>query len=115
MLVEKGQNISPTQVQEQDISGVEVKVLISDKNGAPNFVMRLFELEPGGHTAYHTHPWEHEVYVLEGTGGVKEGNKEHRVEKGSFILVTPGEEHQFINRGDNLFKFICVVPLMKGS
>jgi quercetin dioxygenase-like cupin family protein len=38
--------------------------------GAPNFVMRLFEIDPDGYSPFHTHAWEHEVFVLEGEGTV---------------------------------------------
>ena len=110
MIVNKADAVEPTDIQEEDISGVKMRVLISGTDGAPNFVMRLFDIEPGGHTAYHTHEWEHEVYVLEGTGAVKQQDREHLVGPGSFVLVLPGEQHQFINKGDGVFKFICVVP-----
>ena len=115
MKIGKAEDIAPAPVQEEDITGVRMKILMSDKDGAPNFVMRVFEVEPGGHTAFHTHTWEHEVYVLGGKGVVKEGQKDHHVEKGSFVLVAPGEEHQFINPGTDVFKFICVVPISKSN
>jgi quercetin dioxygenase-like cupin family protein len=110
MIVNKADSVAPTEVQEQDISGVKMRVLMSGADGAPNFVMRLFDLEPGGHTAYHTHEWEHEVYVLEGSGAIRQRDKEYAVGPGSFALVSPGEEHQFVNKGDGVFRFICVVP-----
>jgi quercetin dioxygenase-like cupin family protein len=112
MIVGKEENVEPTEVNEKDIEGVSMKVVISPEAGAPNFVMRVFDIQPGGHTAYHTHAWEHEVYVLEGKGMVRQGEKEHLLEKGSFVLVPPGEEHNFANTGDGLFRFICVVPIV---
>lgn len=110
MIVNRAESVAPTEVEEQDIEGVKMRVLISGTDGAPNFVMRLFDVAPGGHTAYHTHDWEHEVYVLEGKGAVRQGETEHTVEQGAFVLVLPGEQHQFINKGDTVFRFICVVP-----
>ena len=110
MVVGKSENVVLAQVEEQGAKGVGLKVVISAKDGAPNYVMRVFEVEPGGHTPYHTHDWEHEVYVLEGKGTVRQDDKEYPVEKDSFVLVVPGEEHQFINKGDGVFRFICVVP-----
>jgi quercetin dioxygenase-like cupin family protein len=110
MIVGRAENIEPDEVHEKDIEGVTMRVVISSQEGAPNFVMRLFDIQPGGHTAYHTHPWEHEVYVLEGRGAVREGKREHVLEKGSFVFVPSGEEHSFSNKGDSVFKFICVVP-----
>ena len=110
MIIDETKNVQPTEVNEPDISGVGMKILMGTDQGAPNFVMREFVLEKGGHTAYHTHEWEHEVYVLEGDGAIKQGDVEHPVRKGSFALVKPNEEHQFLNRGEGVFRFICVVP-----
>jgi len=41
------------------------------------FAMRMFEVEAGGHTPFHSHDWEHEVFVLHGTGALvtEEGEK----------------------------------------
>jgi quercetin dioxygenase-like cupin family protein len=113
MIIGKEAEVKPTEVNEKDIEGVTMKVLMSDKDGAPNYAMRVFDILPGGHTAYHTHAWEHEVYVLEGKGTVRQGEKKHPLEKGSFVLVPPREEHNFTNTGDGIFRFICVVPLVR--
>ena len=108
---ETGIEAKPAEVDEA--KGVGMKVLISEEDGAPTSVMRVFDVAPGGYTPFHTHNWEHEVYVLRGKGVVKDGQKEHPLEKGSFVLVLPREEHQFINRGDEVLRFICVVPVPK--
>jgi quercetin dioxygenase-like cupin family protein len=113
MIVGRETNVQPTAVNEKDIEGVNMKVLMSDKDGAPTYAMRVFDIQPGGHTAYHTHAWEHEVYVLEGKGIVRQGEKEHPLEKGSFVLVPPEEEHNFANTGAGVFRFICVVPIVR--
>ncbi len=54
-----------------DARGVEMRPLITERDGAPHFAMRLFTLDPGGHTPYHSHEWEHEVYILAGSGAVR--------------------------------------------
>ncbi len=51
-----------------------VRWLIGQPDGAPNFAMRQFEVAPGGYTPKHSHPYEHEVFVLEGSGVVLEGD-----------------------------------------
>jgi quercetin dioxygenase-like cupin family protein len=113
MIIGKEDMVTDTDVQEKDIEGVRMRVLISDKDGAPNYAMRVFDIQPGGHTAYHTHSWEHEVYVLEGRGAVRQGEKEYPIEKGSFVFLPPEEEHNFSNKGDGVLRFICVVPLAR--
>ncbi len=69
-----------------DTKNVIMKPLITKNEGAPTFALRQFELAMDGHTPYHRHPWEHEVYV------------------------PPGELHQFKNRGEGMLKFLCIVP-----
>ena len=110
MIIDRAENVASTDVKEEDIEGVNMKVLIGTESGASNFVMRVFRIDPGGHTAYHTHPWEHEVYVLEGAGIIKQGDKRHKITEDSFAFIPAGEEHQFLNDGHSTLRFICVVP-----
>ena len=61
---------------EEDASKLRVRWLITKEVGAENFAMRLFEMEAGGHSPFHSHPWEHEVFILEGKGlAVGEGEE----------------------------------------
>lgn len=93
------------------VRGVEKRVLIGPKQGAPRFVMRHFAIAPGGHSPEHAHPWEHEVYVLGGRGRVRYDDSAVDVRPGDFVFVAPMDKHQFQNAGDEPFEFICVVPL----
>jgi quercetin dioxygenase-like cupin family protein len=65
---------------------------------------------PGGYTPRHSHPYEHEVFVLEGAGVVFEGETAHPLKAGDVVFVVPGEVHQFRNTGDRPLKFLCMVP-----
>ena len=47
-------------------SKLKVRWLITKDMGAENFAMKLFEMEPGGYSPDHQHPWEHEVFILKG-------------------------------------------------
>lgn len=91
-------------------SKLKVRWLITKDIGAPNFAMRLFEVEPNGHSPLHTHDWEHEVFILEGEGTVfgKEGEKKFK--QGDAVFVAPNEKHQFKNTGSKLLKFLCLIP-----
>ncbi len=91
-------------------SGCRVQWLLGEKDGAPNFAMRRFEVAPGGHTPRHHHPYEHEVYVLAGEGEVIEGETPHRIAAGDVILVKPDEVHQFRNIGPSPLRFLCLIP-----
>ncbi len=105
--------IEASSVQEEGAQGVTIRWLISEVDGAPNFAMRLFEVEPGGKTPLHVHSWEHEVFVLNGEGVVwKEGN-EVKVRSGTAVYVPPDEKHCFKNTGTEKLKFLCFIPISK--
>ena len=87
-----------------------MRCLIGPDQGAPSFSMRQFELGAGGHTPKHAHGHEHEIFVLEGTGVVLEGDKEHALRPGSVALLPPNQVHQFRNTGSGPFKFLCLIP-----
>jgi len=90
--------------------GCTVRWLVGQEDGAPNFAMRQFEVAPGGHTPKHSHPYEHEVFVLEGHGVVTEGETEHALSAGDVVFVAPNDVHQFRNTGREPMKFLCMVP-----
>jgi quercetin dioxygenase-like cupin family protein len=92
-----------------EAKGVEMRPLITDKEGAPHFAMRVFNLTPEGYTPYHTHDWEHEVYILAGIGAVRGKQGERPLRPGDSIFIAPNEEHQFRAGSDGL-QFICCVP-----
>lgn len=90
--------------------GCQVRWLVDEQDGAPNFAMRQFEIAKGGFTPKHSHPYEHEVYVLEGVGAVLDGNQERPIRAGDVIYVAPDDVHQFRNTGSAPLKFLCLVP-----
>lgn len=91
--------------------GVRVRWLISKETGAENFAMRLFEVEPEGYSPLHSHPWEHEIFILEGEGVAVGGEEEETFKKGDVIFISPGERHQLRNTGEGRLMFICLIPL----
>jgi len=97
-------------VEMEGASGCRVRSLVGESDGAPNFAMRQFEVDPGGHTPRHSHPYEHEVFVLEGRGVIIEGRAEHPLQAGDVVLVSPDDVHQFRNTGSAPLKFLCLVP-----
>ncbi len=91
--------------------GVYKQIPISKENGTPTFSFRVFTIEPGGHTPLHTHPFEHLNYVIEGNGVVIAEDRERELKKGDFVLVLPGETHQYRNTSiKSQMVIICAVP-----
>lgn len=110
MKVQHGADVPQEPVRMEGASDCRVRWLLNEADGAPNFAMREFEVAPGGFTPRHHHPYEHEVFVLEGTGVVLEGDREHALRAGDVVLVRPDEVHQFRNTGTAPMKFLCLVP-----
>lgn len=113
--VGKEREVQPVIYDGDEVKGVEKKVLIGPKHGAQNYVMRFFTLQEGGYTPKHSHPWEHEVYVVEGELELEASGEIHRLSQGSFAFVKADEEHQFRNAGSGSAKFICVIPTSGGE
>lgn len=103
----------PAQDVEQGAAGVRIRWLIGEEAGAPNFAMRHFEVAPGGHTPFHSHEWEHEVFGLSGEAIVVGEEGERPFRAGDSVFVPPREKHQFRNTGPEPLTMICMVPIRK--
>ena len=95
----------------EDVPGVLRRVVIGAEDGAPRFIMRLFEVNPGSATPFHSHWWEHEVFIMSGEGTVRDKDKDRAISAGTAVFVTPDEKHCFVNTGEEMLRFICVIPI----
>jgi quercetin dioxygenase-like cupin family protein len=107
----RAKEIPAREVTTEGAEHVTIRWLVSKKDGAPGFQMRLFEVGPGGRTPLHTHEWEHEVYILEGTGTLIFEGEEQPFRKGFFAFVPAGRIHSFVNTGKGKLTFLCIVPV----
>ena len=110
MKVQSTDSVELQKVTMEGSSGCQVRWLLSRDDGAPSFAMRQFEVEPGGYTPRHHHPYEHEIFVVEGEGEVYEGDTPHPIKAGDVVLVKPDDVHQFKNTGNKALKFLCLIP-----
>lgn len=86
------------------------QIPISRQDGTPSFSFRVFTIEPGGHTPFHNHDFEHVNYVIEGNGTLVALDKEYEIARGDFVLVLPGEPHQYRNSSSSAsLVIICAV------
>ena len=97
----------------KEVEGVLKRDVISEEDGASNFCMRVFEVDTGSSTASHSHPWEHEIFVLSGKGVVAGEQGSIPVTKGSVAFIAPNEHHCIVNTGNEHLEFICVIPIQK--
>ena len=110
MIIRKANDVAADPVEMTGAAGVRIRRLVHEADGAPNFYMRQFTLDPGGHTPEHTHEWEHECYILAGEGVVMTPDGEKSVSAGDCLFVGPDDVHQFRNTGAGELKFLCLVP-----
>jgi quercetin dioxygenase-like cupin family protein len=74
---------------------VVMRWVISEKDGAENFYMRIIEAGPGTEgPPLHSHDYEHEMYILEGQGVVLGEDGEKEFKEGDVIFIPPNEIHQ---------------------
>ncbi|MEX2092421.1 MAG: cupin domain-containing protein [Pirellulales bacterium] len=110
MQLKKLQEVPSSEVTMEGAAGCRVRWLVGEKENAPNFAMREFEVSPGGHTPHHFHDYEHEVYVLAGSGTVLDGERERPLSAGDVLFVAPNDVHQFRNTGSEPMRFLCLIP-----
>jgi quercetin dioxygenase-like cupin family protein len=110
MKITRLEDCTKTSVSMTGAAGASRQVPIGKADGAPNFSIRVFTLEPGGHTPHHRHESEHLNYVLEGEGIALEGENPRAIKAGDFVLVKPQELHQYRNTGAEPLVFMCMVP-----
>lgn len=108
MLIKDVSAVQAEPVQE----GIRIRWLITGDEGAPNFAMRIIEIDPGITFKPHHHPYEHEIYVLAGAGVVTGPDDDlGAMAPDKFLFVPPDEVHGYRNTGSTTLKFICVIPI----
>jgi quercetin dioxygenase-like cupin family protein len=111
MHVTRLDKIEKTISKSEDAKGVYKQIPLSRKDGVPTFSFRVFTIEPGGHTPFHQHEFEHMNYVINGEGILIAEDQEHELREGDFALILAGEKHQFKNSSENQnLLIICAVP-----
>lgn len=89
--------------------GVSMKMLLSPDE-SPNFAMRNFIIEVGGHMPLHTNIIEHEQYVLSGCALVQIGDETFEAKAGDILLIPAALPHSYKTLGDEAYSFLCLVP-----
>jgi quercetin dioxygenase-like cupin family protein len=95
---------------EEGVRGTTIRWLITDKMGAKHFAMRVFTIQPGGHTPHHTHDWEHELFCLEGEAVLRSGDHKEPFRPGEFAFIQANELHQIRNESKAVARVMCLIP-----
>ena len=70
-----------------------IRHVITEKDGAPNFNLRVVTIEPGGQSPNHSHPWEHEFFILKGKGTGEVNGEAVDLKPGDALFVPPNTQH----------------------
>ena len=109
-VVGKKADVAAVPMAGEGIEGVVKRVLVSPEEGWDGWVMRLFDIDPGGHTPRHAHPWPHINFVASGAGELHLDGEDYALQAGSYAYVPAGEEHEFRAAAAQPLAFVCIVP-----
>jgi quercetin dioxygenase-like cupin family protein len=110
MAIHKYSEIALSPVEMDGVIGTSMANVIGADQGWANHTLRVFRIEPGGHTPRHQHAWEHINFVITGRGRLRLGDVVREIGAKDFAVVPGHTEHQFENPFDEPFEFICIVP-----
>ena len=79
--------------------GINAARLINLDDNPPTCTLSYSQIEPGKTSSHHIHEWEHEVYIIEGTGTLFCDGKEYPVKAGDAIFIPPNVDHYTLNNG----------------
>lgn len=112
MLIRNINEVQDKPVAMDGVKGVRMAVMCGRDDGVPNFALRSFRVEPNGHAPRHSHDYEHEVFIVEGTGEVLLEGAYRPIKQGDVVYVPADSEHQF-RAGDKGMRFLCLVPVTR--
>ncbi|MBG0783484.1 MAG: cupin domain-containing protein [Anaerolineaceae bacterium] len=101
--------IEPLEINTDIVHGVMKHVLVGPEDGAPNFIIRYFNVPAGEKTFYDQHPHEHGIVILHGKAKVQINDDFYELEPLSSIFISGNDVHQLTNIGDGPLGFICVI------
>ena len=103
--------ISYKEIETKEVEGsFKLKIRWLNTENSSNFAVRHCEIEPDGYSPYHQHPWEHEIYVLEGNGSAIGDKESKSIRAGDSISIPSEEVHQIKNTGNKPLKILCMIP-----
>lgn len=103
-------DVAPAAYDDPELDGVERHDLIAGGDGAPNYHVRYFHVEPGKRTRREQHPHDHGVVIQRGRARVTLGDETHEAGPGDVVYVAGNELHCFEAVGEEPLGFICVIP-----
>ena len=106
----KGKVGNSSDVEEKEMEGgARIRWLITHRDGAPNFSMRLISIPEGKNTPFHSHNYEHEIFIIEGKVNATINDRVEEAVEGDFVFIPPNAYHGMVAEKDT--RIICIVPV----
>ena len=87
-------------------------LLVGMDDNPPTCIMLYSEIQDGKTSNHHIHPWEHEIYIIEGAGTLFCDGKGYPVKEGDALFIPEEVDHYTLNNGgQGLFRRIEINPL----
>ena len=96
------------EIKEAGAHGIRLRTVIGEKDGAKNFFMRVVSFADSAASPSHSHPYEHEVFIINGKGTLEVDGKAFPLNPGDVAYVPPDAPHCF--RTEEPMEMICVIP-----
>jgi quercetin dioxygenase-like cupin family protein len=91
--------------------GAVARLITLDDN-PPTCTLSYHVIQHGKTSPHHIHPWEHEVYTIEGSGTLVCDGKEYPVKEGDAIYIPGNVDHYTLNDGGSgVMRRIEINPL----
>ena len=97
------------EVSEDGAYGIKLRTVIGEKDGADNFFMRIISFDANASSPAHSHPWEHETFVLRGKGILEVEGEEVPLKAGDITFIPGNAEHTFRTSKEPM-EMICLIP-----
>lgn len=104
------EGVQPVEYNTDTVHGVTKHVLVGPDDGAPNFIIRYFQVPVGESTFHHEHPHEHGIVILHGKAQVLINNEVFELKPPSSVFISGGDVHKITNIGDSALGFLCIIP-----
>jgi quercetin dioxygenase-like cupin family protein len=103
--------VSYMEVEAKECEGSsKLKLRWLNDEGSRIFAVRHIEIEPDGYSPYHSHSWEHEIFVLQGSGTAVGEKGVESISVGDLISIHGEEIHQIKSTGKGTLKLLCMIP-----
>ena len=103
--------VSYMEVEAKECEGSsKLKLRWLNDEGSRIFAVRHIEIEPDGYSPYHSHSWEHEIFVLQGSDTAVGEKGVESISVGDLISIHGEEIHQIKNTGKGTLKLLCMIP-----